>query len=81
MGERMNFEDWQVGDIIEKTVDSCLNSLGYQATITEVKIVDGIRRVYSTDEQGGTSWMGEGYATTYYKWVRRPESENEWVNV
>lgn len=76
----MNFEDWQVGDIIEKIKESCLNSLGYQATITEVKIVDGIRRVYSTDEQGGTSWMGEGYATSHYKWVRRPESENEWVS-
>lgn len=76
----MNFEDWQVGDIIEKTVESCTNSLGYQSTITEVKVVDGIRRVYSTDERGGTSWMEEGYAISHYKWVRRPESENEWVN-
>lgn len=76
----MNFEDWQVGDIIEKTIDSGLNSLGYQGTITKIKVVAGERHVWSTDEDGGISWMGKEYATKNYMWVRRPESENEWVS-
>lgn len=82
MGEHMNFEDWQVGDIIEKTVESEINSVGYQSTITKVMpaTLTLAHRVYSTDETGGDSWMEERYATSHYKWVRRPESENEWVN-